>query len=704
MADAPPEHTLLSETFAEFPLGPFPHDYAPWGEYHYWPIGGHRGAWYEPTLYHGWKHHRWAVLESGGRRYMAQTSFSRDCWPMLTAGDPLWTDLAMRATVRPLSFQGSCGIVARYQDSRNFVSFGFDGTGAAVELRLHTHEGSRILASAPFPYDCDTTYELELRAEGGRFTGAVQALPSIALRPLPAASYQQLTTRRQHSVTSSQDPVTRQQQPRATVSADDATFAAGRIALWAICPARFSQVGAACSAPARTVYLQTRGRAERELDELREANPKPVLWRTISTAGFGCGRHLRFGDLNGDGRPEMLVIQHQKLVDFGNYPMISCITALTLEGEILWRIGEPSPAPDAGLIAADVCCQIHDINGDGIPEVLYTRDYNLIVADGRTGAALAEQPTPEAPDLDRWIIVPDNPTRRITGDALFFCDLRGTGRPADLILKNRYNQIWAYDSNLNMLWTHRHNTGHFFRAFDIDGDGRDELMSGYTLLSPDGEAIWSREELGDHADEIAIGRYGPDGGEIQIVEVCGDAGFAIFSAGGRMLLQDLIGHAQRLSVAKFRPELPGLQFFVTTYWGNAGILLLYDCAGNRLGSWEPACTGNVMSPVNWKGDGQEHALLNGSRRQGGLMDGWGRRVVELPDDGHPDLCAEAIDLMGDQRDELVVWDTERLFIYTQDRPPPTGKTYAPKRLPHHNFSNYRADESLPAWSAPAPAG
>jgi rhamnogalacturonan endolyase len=77
-------------------------------------------------------------------------------------------------------------------------------------------------------------------------------------------------------------------------------------------------------------------------------------------------------------------------------------------------------------------------------------------------------------------------------------------------------------------------------------------------------------------------------------------------------------------------------------------------------------------------------------------------VVLLPDDGHPDLCAEALDLTGDARDELVVWDRDRIFIYTQDRPFRGERIYAPIRLPHHNMSNYRADESLPAWQTVAP--
>jgi len=652
---------LQRETFREFPVGAFPHDYWAWGEYHYWPIKGYRGAWYEPTTHHSWNSPRWSVLEVDGKHLMVQSSFSTACWPMLVTGDPDWRDYQVSGTVRPLSLQGPCGLVLRYHDSRNFYSFGFDGTGNSIQLLRHQHEGTTVLAEMPFSYDCDTTYVLSVRAKGEEFVGLVDGIEQVRAR--------------------------------------DATpgLEKGRIGLWAICPARFGDIEVKTTLTAYSAFLDIRDRREKELDELRARNPKPVLWKTISTTGFGAGRHIRFGDLDGDGRLEILVIQHVKMIDGGNYPMISCLTALDLDGNILWRIGEPSANPEAGLVTADVCCQIYDLDGDGHEEVIYTKDYMINVADGRTGKLKYQAPTPVAPPLDRYVIIPDNPTYRITGDALYFCNLRGGSRAADLIIKNRYNQIWAYDERLNPLWTHQHNTGHFMRAYDIDGDGHDEVMSGYTLMDHDGSIIWDHEELHDHADEIAIGRFDPDRDDVQIAEVCGEAGFIIFDQKGDILFQDHIGHAQRLAVAKYRPELAVLQYYVVTFWGNAGIILLYDAKGQRLHSFEPTSTGNVLSPVNWTGDGQEYALLTGSVKHGGLIDGWGRRVVVFPDDGHPDLCAEALDLTGDPRDELVVWDADRIFIYTQDQPFRGERIYTPLRSPHCNFSNYRADQSLPSW-------
>jgi hypothetical protein len=105
----------------------------------------------------------------------------------------------------------------------------------------------------------------------------------------------------------------------------------------------------------------------------------------------------------------------------------------------------------------------------------------------------------------------------------------------------------------------------------------------------------------------------------------------------------------------------------------------------------------MMLPLNWKGDGQEYWILSPNPVHGGAFDGWGRRVLRFPADGHPDLCAAALDLTGDCRDEIVVWDPWEIWIYTQSDSQKSGKLYQPKRNPLYNESNYRANVSLPGW-------
>jgi hypothetical protein len=104
-----------------------------------------------------------------------------------------------------------------------------------------------------------------------------------------------------------------------------------------------------------------------------------------------------------------------------------------------------------------------------------------------------------------------------------------------------------------------------------------------------------------------------------------------------------------------------------------------------------------MLPVNWRGDGQEFVMLSGNVKEGGMIDGQLRRVVMFPDDGHPDLAFTVMDVTGDSRDEIILWDQKRVWVYTQDRPFKGSKIYAPVRNPDYNESNYRTAVSLPVW-------
>ena len=106
----------------------------------------------------------------------------------------------------------------------------------------------------------------------------------------------------------------------------------------------------------------------------------------------------------------------------------------------------------------------------------------------------------------------------------------------------------------------------------------------------------------------------------------------------------------------------------------------------------------MLLPVNWTGKPQEFWILSPNVENGGGYDGWGRKVFEFPNDGHPDMAVMALDLTGDSRDEIVVWDPFEIWIYTQSDNPRPGKLYQPKRSPLYNESNYRAQVSLPGWS------
>jgi hypothetical protein len=43
-----------------------------------------------------------------------------------------------------------------------------------------------------------------------------------------------------------------------------------------------------------------------------------------------------------------------------------------------------------------------------------------------------------------------------------------------------------------------------------------------------------------------------------------------------------------------------------------------------------------------------------------MLDGHLRRVAMFRGDGHPDLVANVLDLTGDQRDEILLWNEKRV--------------------------------------------
>jgi hypothetical protein len=308
---------------------------------------------------------------------------------------------------------------------------------------------------------------------------------------------------------------------------------------------------------------------------------------------------------------------------------------------------------------------------------------------------------PEVPEeyKKKKFEIKERPHELNAGDSISFFDFSGKGKRTEILLKDRYRFFWVYDENFKLLWQGSGQLGHFPFPKDVDADGRDELFIGYSMWTPDGKQMWSHDtDLLDHADGLAVGNFSGDPkGEMRVYAVGSDEGFILFDLKGNILKHHRVGHPQNMTVAKLRPDMPGLQIASINFWKNPGILTLYDPDGNILQQEEPIHCGSIILPVNWRGDGQEFLLLSGDPKEGGMVDGHLRRVVMFPEDGHPTLAAAVMDVTGDARDEIILWDQERVWIYTQDRPFKGDKIYAPQRNPMDNESNYRAQVSVPAW-------
>jgi hypothetical protein len=663
-----PAGELFRDDFSGFPPGwltrPVGQLNAAIQEYHYLP---HRGVPLGPWANAICHLDAWAVGEEDGRSYLEQHTVndqSRLMNPIFLTGDSEWGDYAVEVAVRPLSLEDMAGIVFRYHTNRHYYLFALTGGNRArLALRLPLEQEFRIanwreLGTLEFPYDTARYYRLRVENEGSKIRAFIDG--------------------------------------NLILTADDGELVRGTAGVTANVPARFQDFHVTAPDEAKSRFDERVARREHELAELRKRNPQPKLWKQFATPKFGAGRNVRLGDLDGDGTREWLVAQNIPRIG-DNFIQISCLTAVTLDGKVLWQIGRPDPRN--GLLTADTPFQIHDVDGDGRNEVVLVKDFKLQVLEGRTGRLRAWTWMPEAH--------PDNGKKPFTltnGDCLAFLNLSGQTGRRELLVKDRYSNFWVFNNRLERLWQGGGQTGHYPYPFDLDGDGRDELAIGYALWDYRGRPLWSRDaQLRDHADGVAVGNFSADpAAEPRVYAWGSDEGFLMFDRRGTILKHVRIGHAQTASVGKYLPDRPGLQLMCINFWKNPGIVSLFDHDGNLLEQQEPVHSGSPMLPVNWRGDGQEFVLLSGNTREGGMIDGRMRRVVMFPDDGHPDLAAYVADVTGDARDEVILWDEERVWIYTQDRPYSGDRIYSPERNPSYNESNYRTVVSRPGWAVAAP--
>jgi rhamnogalacturonan endolyase len=632
-------------------------------EYHYLPNRGvPLGPWENAICYQD----AWLVGDEDGVPYVEQhliNDLPQIMNPLFVTGDPEWGDYTVEARVKPLSLASWAGVVFRYATNRHYYLFALaDGKEAQLSVRLPLETAYRAaqwrsLGKVPFRYDSRAYHTLRVENDGPKIRAFIDG--------------------------------------KKVLEASDGELTRGKTGLAAQIPARYQDFKVTtCPATRQAIEDRVKDR-ESELGKLRAEYPVPRLWKKFATPGFGAGRNVRFGDLDGDGQMDMLIAQNIPRVAGDAWDQISALTAVTLDGKVLWKLGRADPRN--GLLTNDTPFQIHDIDGDGRNDVVMIRDFKLQVLDGRTGKVKRSMWMPPMPENAKV-----KPYEMYSGDSIVFANLTGKSGRRDMLLKDRYRHFWAISRDFKPLWKGEDDTGHYPFPFDVDGDGRDELFIGHSMWDHTGQRRWSHDgKLQDHVDAVAVGNFTGDPKKPpRVYWSSSDESFLMLDLEGNILKHVRVGHTQTAAVGKFRPDLPGLQYITTNFWRNPGIISLFDADGNLLTQAEPIHSGSPTLPVNWRGDGNELVLLSGSLREGGMIDGQLRRVVMFPDDGHPEMAAAVLDLTGDPRDEIVLWDQDNVWIYTQDRPPPSPRVYAPVRNPRYNDSNYRASVSLPGWKEP----
>ncbi len=425
------------------------------------------------------------------------------------------------------------------------------------------------------------------------------------------------------------------------------------------------------------------GADSRENPPAKTANKplgKVALLKKIDVSGFGTWCGLRLGDLNGNGQLDVLLARHRN-------QNVTCLTATDIDGQRLWQVGKPEAGDHKA--SSDLPVQIYDIDLDGTNEVVCVMDGNLKILNGKDGAVEREAPLPSSD----------------ARDCIAFANFSGNDRPQDILIKNRYRKVWALDRNLRTIWSYAGNTGHYPWPYDFDGDGRDELMCGFTLLDHNGKKKWEAK-LPGHADGVAIGDVDVDrsnGKEIALA-CCGGNTFALLNEKGGFLWRHPCGHSQHIIIGDFRPDVPGKEVCCLDRGNNrsaTGVdaMVLYSAGGRLL--WHEKRTDpgknrwiSIITKVeNW--DGAPGDLILGYRRGGStpptLYDGHGKPVAVFPfPNPENQHFAQHADICGDDREEIVVSNEKDIYIYKNGAPWAGAKhpQKRPQTKPLYNYTLY----------------
>lgn len=553
----------------------------------------------------------------------------------MITGDIDWADYTIETRVRVIGPGAKAGIIARYHTSRHYYLFTVELSGRAAVLYRRDNNEWHVLAEMPLNPDRRRYYRLSLAVQGQRLRAALDGVEVF--------------------------DVTDERYPTGLAGIHNQ----GRARFDGVCiktgpGERHGREKRHAARTKRLAGIQAQYPRERLVSRYPQTEWPHEISRMCHVGPGGTWGLLMYNSTSCFSAEFAARYSSRSLPRLG---------VSDLEGHLLWgtemRIRFPYPI---------------DIDGDGREEILGILDDELLVLlSSENGKIIHEAPLPKSCPFQGHRNKPIQPSLLPWHKA----NLRGNNGPQQFIVKDDRESrggrtLWAYDGQLNMLWTARVGRpryGHGLAVCDVNGDGRDEILAGFHLFDADGGLLWKCRDTelndDDHVDEVALGLFGPNR-EPRACGTNGDDGFFILDGvSGEIIAHHQAGHVQGCSVGNYLHERPGMDYCVGTRWGNFGVLSTLDARGDLVKMWQPDNVSQGGSRVRWTGDGRDLIFLSTTEDAFGLWDGYGNRCVPL---ACPELPAKefygfqkgqnaVLDVDNDGRDELVFTFPKETFVY-----------------------------------------
>lgn len=384
------------------------------------------------------------------------------------------------------------------------------------------------------------------------------------------------------------------------------------------------------------------------------------------------------------------------------------LCAYSQRGQPLWEIDTHLPI-QGGWNRHHLPFLAWDVNGDGRTEVAFHNvhgayagdDYQaaggnefLTVVDGASGEIIWEAPWPAK-----------HPRVMMTVG-----QLRGPDQPASLVVQDEtYGPIWltAIDgANGAVQWQveQARAGGHNLDIGDMDGDGLQEVIAGGVCYNGDGTVRWEAEPFG-HTDISKPCAIDPSRQGLQIwyaVEK-DNPGVYLVDKDGQTLFSEPYRHAHYGWIARHAPGVPGLHPHtaedarheygaVSDGMRDAGHFPIFLPDGSHwlnLTDWQR----KHFVPVQWdEGELISFIIRRGDKRIVRLLPSGEIQDLpngQLPPGGQFGRNLACADVIGDYRENIVTWDTERHCLMVLMNP---NLTTWRGRSPYDTFA-YRHDRS-----------